>query len=150
MPAHTVEAGAHVADVSPLRALAELKSVRCDQHFGRVLSDLSPLGNMPLTDPRLANVPVTDLTPLKGSTTLTHLDLWMTVMSELSPLNGMPLEHLAPDVRAERDADISPSRAGKSKIAMWFDHIFRIKSEALLHQQHTVSSVRPRQGILTA
>jgi len=86
----------NVTNISPVRALAGLKSLACNgssQGKG-VLSDLSPLSGMKLAilncgwSPNLA-----DLSPLKGMPLLT-LNCIGTNVSDLSPLKLMPLTSL--------------------------------------------------------
>ena len=125
---HKVEKGAvtelgiqnvHIIDISPIRALPELKSLRLagstspnqigqlidlsplagmklmslDCSFTRV-KDLSPLKGMKLTKLHCGNTDVDDLSPLAGMP-LTELDFGYTKVSDLSPLKGMPLTKLA-------------------------------------------------------
>ena len=81
----------NVTDISPVRALAGLKSLLCSgsgQGTGK-LSDLSPLKGMTLMDLNCALTQVADLSPLKGMQ-LTALWCWDTQVSDLSPLKGTP------------------------------------------------------------
>ena len=58
------------------------------------LADLSPLRGLKLTELVLTNhSKVTDLTPLLGMP-LEHLSLWLFLGSDLTPLKGMPLKML--------------------------------------------------------
>jgi serine/threonine-protein kinase len=108
---------AKVADLSPVRALAHLRTLvvmgpetrpRCplsDLSPLRGLSlralnialcsvsDLSPLAGMPLESLCCGGTEVTDLGPLRGMP-LTRLDFWTTPVNDLSPLRGMPLKSL--------------------------------------------------------
>ena len=107
----------HVTDLSPVQALAGLKSFACpgsqpgkgrlsdlsplrgvklaslDCYNTRV-SDLSPLLGMPLTNLNIGNTPVATLTPIAGIA-LTRLSMNDCRISDLSPLREMPLIHLA-------------------------------------------------------
>lgn len=85
----------HVKDISPVRALAGLKSFTCDQlSGGRVLSDVTPLKDLPLTSVALHFTQVADLSPLQGKP-LTYLDLWGSqFVSDLSVVKDMPLTEL--------------------------------------------------------
>jgi Leucine-rich repeat (LRR) protein/tRNA A-37 threonylcarbamoyl transferase component Bud32 len=74
-------------DISPVRALAGLKTLRC--------------GGSPAGGCRLA-----DLSPLKGMTTLTGLDCPYTKVVDLSPLKGLPLTYL--ECGGTKVSDLSP------------------------------------------
>jgi serine/threonine-protein kinase len=85
----------NVTDISPVRALVELKSLGCWSPTvqGKV-SDLSPLKTMKLTRLNCKYNPmISDLTPLQGMA-LTSLDCDITKVADLSPLKGMPLTAL--------------------------------------------------------
>ncbi len=96
-----------VTDISPLRALAGLKSLRCRGSGGGKgrLHDLSPLQGMPLTELDCVDTQVSDLSPLKGLP-LTKLLLTSTETWDLSPLQGMPLTTL--DCTGTQVFDLSP------------------------------------------
>jgi hypothetical protein len=119
-----------VTDISPVRALAGLKHLKCaGSGSGKgILSDLSPLQGLPLVfldcgwtkvsdlsalkgmplDVLLCgNAPIADLSPLQGMT-LTFLDCGGTQISDLSPLKGMPLSRLTCD--RTQAPDLSPLR----------------------------------------
>ena len=86
----------NVADVSPVRALAGLRTLNCQGTWpkvGRQLADLSPLKDMKLTSLDCTNTEVSDLTPLKDMK-LTFLSCAGTHVIDLSPLKGMQLEWL--------------------------------------------------------
>ncbi len=107
----------NVTDISPVRALAGLKSLqgvssdwgkgvladlspikgmlltRLDLRSNRLLADISPLQGMPLTRLDLTNTQVINLSPLKDMA-LTELKCQYTQVSDLSPLKGMPLVNL--------------------------------------------------------
>jgi serine/threonine protein kinase len=94
----------HVTDISPVRALAGLKSLTCrgfEPGSGK-LTDLSPLKGMKLTTLGFYYNPVTDLSPLKDMRLL-HLYFRYTSASDLSPLEGMPLVTLACDCTPASD-----------------------------------------------
>lgn len=80
----------------------------------RNLTDLSILNKVPLTGLNIANTAVSDLTPLKGRTTLTYLDIGDTKVSDLSPLSGLPLTGLI--VRNTQVSDLSPLSGMKLEI----------------------------------
>jgi len=82
----------NVTDISPVRALAELKKLRCNgsgNGKGKV-ADLSPLNGMRLLDLEFTHTQVVDLSPLKGLP-LTRLACGDTKVSDLSPLKDMKL-----------------------------------------------------------
>jgi Leucine-rich repeat (LRR) protein len=85
----------NVTDISPVRALNELRELRCAGSGWRTgrLADLSPLKGMKLTTLVCEGKPVSDLSPLKGMP-LTSLDCRGTKVSDLSPLVGVPLNFL--------------------------------------------------------
>ena len=85
----------NVTDVSPVRALAGLRSLGCRGSFlkGR-LSDLSPLRGLQLAKlDCMDNVALSDLSPLAGMP-LVYLSCHGTRLSDLSPLRGVPLTSL--------------------------------------------------------
>ena len=84
-----------VADISPVRALAGLKQLNCQcSDVGKgILSDLSPLQGMSLTEFNCSWTRVTDLSPLAGMP-LTFFACSDTRVADLSPLRGMPLTNL--------------------------------------------------------
>jgi len=97
----------NVMDISPVRALAGLKTLRC---FGSgigtgKIADISPLNEMPLLHLDFMHTQVSDLSPLKGMS-LATLFCGDTKVSDLSPLQGMPLTSL----RCENTevSDLSP------------------------------------------
>ena len=85
-----------VTDISPVRALAGLRTLNCHgiwpNKLGR-LADLSPLKEMKLTSLDCSITDVSDLTPLKDMK-LTFLNCAGTHVIDLSPLKGVPLETL--------------------------------------------------------
>ena len=85
----------NVTDISPVRALAGLKSLACagsGPDKGK-LADLSPLEGTPLSSLRVYCTQVSNLSPLRGMP-LTTLHCNGTPVSDLSPLKGMPLTDL--------------------------------------------------------
>ncbi len=81
-----------VTDISPVRALAGLKTLTCNGSANGtgILSDLSPLSGMRLMNLDFIYTQVSELSPLEGLP-LTSLDCAATKVSDLSPLKGMPL-----------------------------------------------------------
>ncbi len=98
-----------VADISPIRALAGLRSFACpgSQSGRSELADLAPLKELSLTELTIHFTKVTDLGPLQGMK-LTKLLCALAPITDLSPLNGMPLTHLG--VEWTRVSDLSPLR----------------------------------------
>jgi serine/threonine protein kinase/Leucine-rich repeat (LRR) protein len=80
-----------VRDLAPVRALTKLKYFDCRN---TPLSDLAPLGRMPLTELTVVGCQVRDLTPLKGMP-LTRLNLNGCQIQNLEPLKGIPLTYLS-------------------------------------------------------
>jgi serine/threonine protein kinase len=97
-----------VLDLSPLRALPKLQRLFCHGRApgkGR-LSDLSPLGGLPLVELDCASAQVTDLNPLQKMP-LQRLNLsGNTRLSDLGPLAGLRLERL--DISSTHVADLKP------------------------------------------
>jgi hypothetical protein len=96
-----------VTNLSPVRALAGLKSLICSgssPNSGR-LSDLSPLQGMKLTVLSCDNSQVADLSPLRAMP-LAELNCSNTQVSDLTPLSEMLLEVLY--VNGTRVATLSP------------------------------------------
>ncbi|MGE3407572.1 MAG: protein kinase [Pirellulales bacterium] len=119
----------NVSDISPVRALKDLRKLNCggtsDKELG-VLSDLSPLKGMqlevllcfythvadltPLQEMPLATfnchtTQVIDLSPLQAIP-LTELRIAKTLASDYSPLSDMPLKALTLDFKPERDTEL--------------------------------------------
>jgi serine/threonine protein kinase len=122
-----------VTDISPVRALIELKSLACNGSLkgaGQLadlsplkgmkltwlsfektqVSDLTPLKDMKLTSLNCFHAPVSDLTPLKN-VKLTFLNCGGTRVTDLSPLKGMKLESLR--VWGTQVSDLSPLKDAK-------------------------------------
>jgi predicted Ser/Thr protein kinase len=89
-----------VSDLSPLRGLPGLKTLKCVGGFrsdnttkdSRLL-DLTSLKGLKLTSLDISNTNIADLSPLKGMP-LTELIIHNTPVCDLSPLKGMPLKRL--------------------------------------------------------
>ncbi len=99
----------NVADISPVRALADLKalSVKGTAHTKGLCEDLSPLRGMGLTSLGCELMRLSDLSPLEGMP-LTSLACTATRVSDLSPLKGMDLAYLRCNGTGVRD--LSPLR----------------------------------------
>ena len=96
----------NLTDISPVRALVDLKTLECGSYAIRgILSDLSPLEGMHLTSFGCGETRVAALTSLKGML-LTDLRCWHTAVSDLSPLQGMPLWNL--ECQGTTITDLSP------------------------------------------
>jgi Leucine-rich repeat (LRR) protein len=104
-----------VTDLSPLKALPELRQLVCSGLFGKRtwLADLSPLSGIPLTRLECANTRVADLAPLKGMP-LENLILAGTPVADLGPLAGMPLTKLHVNWHAGRGS----GTRGRCKVAV--------------------------------
>ncbi len=96
-----------VTDISPVRALAELRSLTCGGSTSAKgqLADLSPLKGMQLTHLAVKCTQVADLSPLKGLP-LSQLFCSYTSIVDLTPLRGMPLTHLS--ISGTEVSDLSP------------------------------------------
>lgn len=96
-----------VTDISPLRALKNLKELWCyGSNPGKgKLSDLSPLRGMELTTLHCGWTQVGDLAPVQGMP-LTSITIFATSVAELWPLRGMKLEIV--DLAGCQVADLSP------------------------------------------
>lgn len=118
-----------VADISPLRALTRLQSVR---FYGNSpenpLADLSPLRGLKLTGIQIGWTQVSDLSPLQdmpldlfechspkltdlsplAKLPITHFECYSPNISSLAPLAGMKLTFLK--VQGTQVADLSPLR----------------------------------------
>jgi eukaryotic-like serine/threonine-protein kinase len=80
-----------VSDISPVRALTNLKNLKCAP--GKLI-DLSPLKGLKLATLDLSGTQVSDLSPLKGMP-LTSLNFHTCPqIQDLKPLKGMPLTYL--------------------------------------------------------
>jgi len=97
----------NVTDISPVRALKQLKLLTCGgggAGQGK-LADLTPLKGMSLTALRIWATQVTDLSPLRD-VPLTEMDIWNTPVSDLSPLKDMKLTGM--QCGSTRISDLSP------------------------------------------
>jgi serine/threonine protein kinase/Leucine-rich repeat (LRR) protein len=106
----------NVADISPVRALAGLKTLYCNGSTGSgagygKIKDLSPLNGMSLTYLNCRWSAVESFVPLKGMA-LTTLFGGATKVSDLSPLRGMPLAYL--ECSLTPVSDLSPLEDCKS------------------------------------
>jgi serine/threonine protein kinase/Leucine-rich repeat (LRR) protein len=100
-----------VTDLSPLRALAGLKHLKCltPARNGK-LSDLSPLRGLSLELFGCAHNNVSDLSPLAGMP-LAELTFSATKVTDMSPIQGMPLTNL--NFQVSPVTDLSPVRGMK-------------------------------------
>ena len=98
-----------VADISPVRALAGLKTLRCQgpapTKTGGKLSDLTPLRGMALEALTCEYSPLADLGPLRDMP-LKDLHIGVTKVTDLSPLKGMKLKIL--NISENEVVDLSP------------------------------------------
>jgi Leucine-rich repeat (LRR) protein len=142
-----------VTDLSPVRGLTRLRSLRCLGFADRSspltdlsplsglplrtlvlgkgeLFDLSPLRGMPLTEFTCGGTRITDLSPLAGMK-LRVLNCDSLHVSDLTPLKGMPLEELVVSKNAE-DLNVL---AGMNTL------------EHLCFERTTISDVSPLKGL---
>jgi serine/threonine protein kinase/Leucine-rich repeat (LRR) protein len=85
-----------VTDISPVRALKDLKQLICpgSAHDKGKLVDLSPIGGMKLKQLIICcNPGLTSLEPVRGMP-LQEVNIVCTQVGDLSPLTGMPIERL--------------------------------------------------------
>jgi tRNA A-37 threonylcarbamoyl transferase component Bud32 len=84
-----------VDDITPVRALKGLKSLRCHGTWPKtgILTDLTPLRGLSLTNLNCEETRVADLGPIQGMP-LTALSCRFTQLSDLSAVRGMKLESL--------------------------------------------------------
>jgi len=107
----------NVTDISPVRALAQLRTLDCSGSFvpqngmGKI-KDLSPLTGMKLSTLIFHNTQMADLSPLLGMP-LTRLLCSWTQVSDLSPLAGMNLTEL--NVQFTKVSDLTPLSGMKLK-----------------------------------
>ncbi len=98
----------NVADISPVRALRDLKDLNCPGSVELpTLKDLSPLQGMFLTSLNIGSSKVSDLSPLTGMP-LAILYFNNTEVSDLSPLKGMPITSFS--CTTTKVSDLSPLR----------------------------------------
>ncbi len=96
----------NVTDISPVRALTELRTLDCRGNIGKgKLADLWPLKGMKLTTLHCPYTQVADLSALKGLK-LTKLYSNNTQIADLSPLKDMDLTNL--NCGATKVTDLSP------------------------------------------
>lgn len=98
-----------VTDISPVRALRGLTSLDCGGSAPRQgrLSDLTPLGGLPLRRLNCSESQVANLEPLRGMP-LETLHCQMTGVSNLAPLEGMKLSSLT--IQGSCVTDLDPLR----------------------------------------
>ncbi len=101
---------ADYSSIGDLRGLRRL-SMGCN-----VQSDISFLKDLRLEYLRLNQTRVSDLSALRGMTSLEHLDIQQTSVVDLSPLQGLPLALLESQVTAI--SDLSPLR-GMPLTELW-------------------------------
>ena len=84
----------HIQDISPLRALPDLKQLDCGGTIAdpSQFHDLSPLRGMDVEQLTVDSGRVKDLTPLRGMKTLKRLNCNATRIDDLTPLAGLRLE----------------------------------------------------------
>jgi uncharacterized protein (TIGR03067 family) len=83
-----------VTDISPVRALTNLKTLHCGRTAPGPFNDLSPLRGLSLTAVSFPGSDIEDLSPLTGMP-LTFLEIGGTQVTDLSPLNGKPIQWLS-------------------------------------------------------
>jgi internalin A len=94
-------------DVTPLKGLTLLESLRLASTAVKDISPLAGLGKMDRID--LSHTPVEDITPIASMANLTELQLDDTVVSDLSPLaKTRKLEMLS--IQNTRVSDLGPLR----------------------------------------
>jgi len=81
----------HVTDISPLRAVSNMKSLYLECN---ALKDLSPLKGLPLKSLGCQGVHAADLSPLQG-VPLTRFEWSYNNIGDLSQLRGLPLEEFS-------------------------------------------------------
>jgi serine/threonine protein kinase/Leucine-rich repeat (LRR) protein len=122
----------NVTDISPVRALVGLKALNCSGSGpGKgILSELSPLHGMRLSNLFCYYTSISDLSPLRGMP-LTQLWCGDTQVSDLSPLQGMPLMRLK--CYGTQVSDLSPLKG--------------MKLSEVLCDRSNVSDLSPLQGM---
>jgi Leucine-rich repeat (LRR) protein len=94
----------NVKDLGPLRGM-RLNDFDC--YYSRV-TDLGPLRKMPLIKLCVDGCGVRDLSPVRELTSLRRLLIKQTPITDLTPLEGLPLEYL--DCSVMRAPDLAPLR----------------------------------------
>jgi serine/threonine protein kinase len=111
----------HIKDISPIRALKQLRVLQCqpkDENTNGWLWSVEALRDLPLVRLRCGgNRAIKDLTPLSGMR-LVELDIHKTGVSDLSPLKDVPLEYL--DASDTAVSDLTPLR-GKQLRSLLID-----------------------------
>jgi serine/threonine-protein kinase len=166
----------NVTDISPVRALAGLKSLSCrgsgpgkgklvdlsplavtsleTLHCGfNDVTDLSPLKGLPLKTLYCNYNPLTDLSPLSGMG-LIYLDIPGTRVTDLSPLKGMPVTYLLIHDTAIADLSIVRDLPGLRHLFLnWtpVSDLSPLRGSAVITldcQQTAVSDLSPLQGLV--
>ncbi len=135
----------NVTDISPVRALAGLTSLKCEgnlEHKGK-LFDLSPLRGMGLRNLQCSDTQVSDLSPLKGMP-LTKLGFMGTPVSDLSPLRGMPLTVM--HFQGAGVTDLSPLD-GMKLTEIWFTPKKITKGIDVIRQMKSIGNIGVGWGL---
>jgi len=139
-----------VTDISPVKVLTKLKKLAFSgDHLSLsrglpksgVLTDLSPLKGMQLTEFGFGGNPVSDMSPLEGMP-LTVLWCMNSKVRDLSPLRGMPLTVLGLD--GTEVSDLSPLKGMPLQTLFAGAHNLRDFS-ALVGMPLQIISFRPDQ-----
>jgi len=100
-----------ISDITPLKFLSNLESLRLAATLVKDLTPLSSLGKLDRLD--IGRTPVSDLSPLTGCVNLTELQIDETEVTDLTPLSKLTkLEML--QMKRTRITDLSPLRGLKS------------------------------------
>jgi internalin A len=100
-----------ISDITPLKSLSNLESLRLAATLVKDLTPLSSLGKLDRLD--IGRTPVSDLSPIAGCVNLTELQIDETEVTDLSPLSKLTkLEML--QMKRTRITDLSPLRGHKS------------------------------------
>jgi Leucine-rich repeat (LRR) protein len=142
-----------VTNISPVGALRSLQFLGLDPapNTTGVLTDLSPLKGLPLTELSCAGCPIRDISPLKGMP-LKNLVLNNTPVEDLSPLSEMPLKVLR--LSKTPVSDLSPLKGLKlttlnisgTRVAS-LEPLRGMPLEELLVGGSTVSDLTPLKGM---
>lgn len=149
----------NVADISPVRALEQLKVLACNGSWDKrkladlsplrglkltyfncsfsMVSDLSPLAGMPLVELWIHHTPVSNLSPLRDMP-LTRLHINETPVSDLSPLKGMPL--LVLQCNETKVSDLSPLE-GMHLVRVWLTPRNIAQGMDVLRQMKSIRSI---------
>lgn len=144
--------GKNVADLSPVRALRNLKRLDCNGSENETpYSDLSPLRELNLRDLFCSYSRIHDLSPLRGKP-LEKLNLTGTLVEDLSPLAGMPLKEIRlPETRVKDLTPLKDARLWTVDIARTEVHDLaplKRKPTVVLHCYQTqVKDLTPLKGM---